>query len=239
MEWYDVLLCFFVYGCLGWCTEVVFAAVRQRKFVNRGFLNGPICPIYGIGVVSVVVILEPLMDNTVLLYLGAVILVTALEWITGFLLEKLFHHKWWDYSNMPMNLNGYVCVLFSFIWGIACVVIVRDIHPAIYHMLTLPPRWVRILVSILLLLLLAVDLYVSVNGILKLNQRLKKMKTLAEWKEEGTAELKAKYQELLENQSRIEKRVLGAFPKMKPNINEKQFEELKEFLQKKKEQKRK
>lgn len=259
---YGALLCFFVYGFLGWCIEVAFAAVKQRKFVNRGFLNGPICPIYGIGVVSVVVILEPLMDNTALLYLGAVVLVTALEWITGFLLEKLFHHKWWDYSNMPMNLNGYVCVLFSFIWGIACMIIVKYIHPLIYHVLMLLPIWAGVLLLTILMLLMIADLYVTVTGILKMNRRMKKMEIIAEElhnmsdhigstisknaldsldktidAKQKMEELKQKYKELLEGQSRVERRMLGAFPKMKPNRSEKQFEELKEFLQKKKKHK--
>ena len=117
MSVYFILLYFFVYGFLGWCTEVAFAGVKEGKFVNRGFLNGPICPIYGVGVAVVVSCLDGLKDNLILLYISSVVLVTALEWFTGFILDKLFHNKWWDYSSMPLNLNGYVCLLFSLIWG--------------------------------------------------------------------------------------------------------------------------
>ena len=129
---YYLILYFFVYGFLGWCTEVAFAACKERKFVNRGFLNGPICPIYGIGVGIVVQFLTPYKENLVLLYIASVVMVTALEWVTGFILEKIFHNKWWDYSKMPLNLNGYVCLLFSLIWGAACVLIVDFIHPLIH-----------------------------------------------------------------------------------------------------------
>ena len=132
-EFYYFALSFFVYGFLGWCTEVAYAAVKQGKFVNRGFLNGPICPVYGIGVGVVVQFLTPVENNLVLLYISSTILVTAIEGITGFLLEKIFHNKWWDYSDQPLNIGGYVCVLFSLIWGVFCVLIVKVIHPLIYN----------------------------------------------------------------------------------------------------------
>ena len=96
---YDMLLSFFIYGFLGWCAEVAFAATQEKRFVNRGFLNGPICPIYGIGVTVVIIALEPYAGNLAVLYVVSALLVTALEWATGLLLEKIFHHKWWDYSD--------------------------------------------------------------------------------------------------------------------------------------------
>ena len=105
---YFVVLYFFIYGFLGWCTEVAYAAVKEGKFVNRGFLNGPICPIYGIGVSTVIHFLQPVADQWILLYILSTILVTLLEGATGFLLEKLFHHRWWDYSEIPLNIGGYV-----------------------------------------------------------------------------------------------------------------------------------
>ena len=151
MEVWYLILGFFLYGFLGWCAEVAFAAVRYKKFVNRGFLNGPICPIYGVGVMLVVELLDPYRDNLVLLYILSAVLVTVLEWVTGFLLEKIFHHKWWDYSNMPLNLNGYVCLLFSLIWGVACVVIVYFIHPLTAGLLSLIPELIAAVISICLL----------------------------------------------------------------------------------------
>ena len=118
MEIYYFILYFFTYGFFGWCTEVAFAAFKQGKFVNRGFLNGPICPIYGVGVSVVVSFLTPLEESLILLYAASTILVTFIEWLTGYLMDKIFHHKWWDYSNQPLNIGGYVCLLFSLIWGI-------------------------------------------------------------------------------------------------------------------------
>lgn len=179
MELYEILLCFFIYGFLGWCTEVAFAAAKEQRFVNRGFLNGPICPIYGIGVVAVVLLLMPYKNNLLILYIASTIVVTALEWVTGFILEKLFHSKWWDYSNMPLNLNGYVCLLFSLIWGVACVVIVKWIHPLIYKGVQILPKWFGIVLLVFLGIGILADLYVTVTNILKMNRHLARMEEIA------------------------------------------------------------
>ena len=106
MSIYYSILYFFVYGFLGWCTEVIFAAFKQHRFVNRGFLNGPICPIYGVGVTLVIACLEAFQSNLLLLYISSVILVTVLEGVTGWAMDKLFHNKWWDYSKLPFNIGG-------------------------------------------------------------------------------------------------------------------------------------
>lgn len=179
-ELYFFFLYFFVYGFLGWCTEVAFAAWKEHRFVNRGFLNGPICPIYGIGVSLVVQFLSPYKDNLILLYITSIILVTTLEWLTGFVLEKIFHNKWWDYSNMPLNLNGYVCLLFSLMWGIACVLIVDFIHPVFHAILAHIPFPLGITLIIVLGIVLFADLYVTASGILKLNKRLERMHEIAD-----------------------------------------------------------
>lgn len=238
---YDILLNFFTYGFLGWCTEVAFAAVWQRKFVNRGFLNGPLCPIYGIGVTAVVVLLEPYTDHLLVLYAASALLVTVLEYITGALLEKVFHHRWWDYSKMPMNIKGYVCIPFSLIWGAACVVIVKMIHPVISKVLSLLPKGLGIFLLAVMCILLIVDISVTAAGILKWNRHLDKMEEIAVElrslsdqigeniyqntinglkKQEETRkrieELKQKYEEMLEGQNRTGRRLIKAFPKMEP-----------------------
>ena len=127
----DYIWYFFIYAVLGWCAEVIFAAVNTGKFVNRGFLNGPLCPMYGVGVAVIVFCLSPLEDNVWLTFLAAVVLTSGLEWITGFVLEKLFHQRWWDYSGLPFNIGGYICLKFSLAWGLACLLILKVIHPGI------------------------------------------------------------------------------------------------------------
>ena len=179
MTYYDILFSFFIYGFLGWCAEVAFAAFKQHSFVNRGFLNGPICPIYGIGVTVVVATLRPYVGNLIVLYITSTILVTFLEWLTGFLLEKLFHHRWWDYSDMPLNIGGYVCLLFSLVWGVACVLIVKLIYPLTNKLVSFLPIWFGKFLLVLLTITIFVDICITVQGILKFNKRLALMEDIA------------------------------------------------------------
>lgn len=179
MSVYMLLMSFFIYGFLGWCTEVAFAAFKEHRFVNRGFLNGPICPIYGFGVTAVVWLLSQYNDNLIFLYIASVILVTVLEGITGYLLEKIFHARWWDYSQMPWNIGGYVCLFFSLIWGVACVVIVDFVHPLILKLITFFPQMVGNVFLAGFVIGIGADVYVTAASILKMNKRLAAMEDIA------------------------------------------------------------
>ncbi len=176
---YHALWVFFIYAFLGWCTEVSYAATKTGKFVNRGFLNGPWCPIYGFGVVIVLAFLEPLKDNLFLLFLGSVVLTSALEWLTGFLLEKLFAQRWWDYSNEPFNLSGYICLRFSLAWGFACLFVVKLLHPTVLLFIRLIPHLVGLVLLGILMVVMAIDLAATVSAIAKLNRRLALIDELA------------------------------------------------------------
>lgn len=179
MQIYYFVLYFFIYGFVGWCTEVAYATVKQKKFVNRGFLNGPICPVYGVGIGMVVILLEPMNGTIVSLYVVSTALVTTIEGVTGYLMDKLFHHKWWDYSNQPLNIGGYVCLLFSLAWGVACVLIVRVIHPFIYQVVVMIPVTVGIVLATVFGIALLADLYVTTAEILKLNKKLDTMEKIS------------------------------------------------------------
>lgn len=180
MSIYYSILYFFVYGFLGWCTEVIFAAFKQHRFVNRGFLNGPICPIYGVGVTLVIACLEAFQSNLLLLYISSVILVTVLEGVTGWTMDKLFHNKWWDYSKLPFNIGGYVCLLFSLIWGVACVFIVYFVHPLIHQVLSLIPHTAGIALIAILGIALLSDMIVTTSAIVKFNQYLELLKHITD-----------------------------------------------------------
>ncbi len=179
MDIYFAALYFFVYSFLGWCTEVAFAAYKEHRFVNRGFLNGPFCPIYGFGVSLVIVFLTSYRSNLVFLYIASVILVTLLEGLTGWAMDKIFHNKWWDYSDMPLNIGGYVCLIFSLIWGAACVAIMNLIHPLIHKGLTFLPHTLGIVLIILLGILLIADTCVTASAIFKFNRQLEHMEKIA------------------------------------------------------------
>lgn len=176
---YRFVWIFFIYAFLGWCTEVSYAALMTGKFVNRGFLNGPVCPVYGFGVVIVLAALAPLEDNLLLLFLGSVILTSALEWLTGFVLEKLFHQRWWDYSDEPFNLGGYICLRFSIAWGFACMFVVKLLHPTVLLFIRIIPRTLGLVLLALMGITMAVDLAATVSTIIKLNRRLERIDQLA------------------------------------------------------------
>ncbi len=132
---YEIAMYFFAYSFLGWCCEVVFATLKTGKFVNRGFLNGPVCPIYGTGVVLLLLALSPLRPYAWAVFLTAVLICSALEFATGFVLEKVFHRKWWDYSDRHFNLCGYICPEMSLLWGIAALAVVYALQPMLASLL--------------------------------------------------------------------------------------------------------
>lgn len=172
---YQALWIFIIYAFLGWCSEVAFAAVNKGKFVNRGFLNGPVCPIYGVGMLIVVLCLWNLRDRPLLLFLGSALLTTALEFVTGFVLERFFHDKWWDYSDMPFNIKGYVCLKFTILWGLAASFIIGAIHRFIYMLIEKTPF---VLGAILLAVFSAAfiaDFTVTLTALVKLPKKLKAM----------------------------------------------------------------
>ena len=175
---HELVLLFFLYACLGWGCEVAFAAVKQGRFVNRGFLNGPVCPIYGFGVMGVVLALAPVQENLWLLYFGSFLLTSAIEFITGFALEKLFHARWWDYSQMPLNIMGYVTLPFSLVWGAACLVIVKWIHPLFVLAVRALPFALVVGMDSAFAAVFMVDVFATVSSVIALSQRLRRLTEL-------------------------------------------------------------
>lgn len=175
---YEYICYFIIYAFLGWCTEVAYKAVTVGQFVNRGFLNGPVCPIYGFGMVFVIWALTPVVDNAFLLFAGGFIITTALEWLTGFVLEKLFHAKWWDYSGEPFNIKGYVCLKFSILWALACMLIMNVIHPLIAAAVAIVPVFIGKIIAGISLAALAADSVLTVNTVTKLNRQLRHLSEL-------------------------------------------------------------
>lgn len=168
MNLYSAAWYFMIYSAIGWGAEVSYAAVCHGRFVNRGFLCGPLCPIYGIGAILIIICLAPIAERLILLFLSSVILTSLLELVTGFVLEKYFHTKWWDYSEYPMNIGGYVCLKFSLLWGIACVLLVRVIHPIISSVVERIPRVAGMAVLSIFLVIFVSDVtvtFISLSGL--------------------------------------------------------------------------
>lgn len=174
MFWQYVLY-FFIYSILGWAAEVAFAAVKQHKLVNRGFLNGPLCPVYGFGMTAMLLLLAPWPDSLPAIFLGGMVITTAIEWLAGWLLFKLFRARWWDYSHMPFNLGGFVCLPFSLLWGVASVVMLRVVHPPVARLAGLIPQGVLRVLDLVLLALFAVDVAGSAAVAVGLSRRVRQL----------------------------------------------------------------
>lgn len=172
---YQYILYFFIYAVLGWVAEVAFAAVKEHRLVNRGFLNGPLCPIYGFGMVAMLLLLAPWPDSLPAVFLGGMVITTAIEWLAGWILYKLFRARWWDYSSMPFNLGGFVCLPFSLLWGAASVVMLLAVHPPIARLAAAIPPGVLRAVDIVLLCLLAADAAGSAAAAFGLQRRLRQL----------------------------------------------------------------
>ena len=135
-NFYNLFFYFIIYSFLGWCVEVLYAYKNQKKFVNRGFLHGPLCPIYGLCISSMVIVLDNINVTLPFLLVVATIVISIIEYLTGYILEKLFKTKYWDYTDDPFNIHGRICLHFSIMWGITSVGVVKIIHPLIKYIVT-------------------------------------------------------------------------------------------------------
>lgn len=154
---YDLLFYFFIYSIMGWIMETVLCSHREKNFVNRGYLSGPYCPIYGVGMCLIILFLTPYQDDLSDLLIGSMLLSTVLEYFTSWIMERLFHTKWWDYSDKKFNLHGRICLQILIAWGILTLVIMKFVHPIIQTGVEKIPQSVGNVILICLLVILLID----------------------------------------------------------------------------------
>lgn len=171
-EFFALYTYFWIYSFLGWLMESAYVSVKSGRWVNRGFLRGPFCPIYGTGAVCIIVALTPLQGNLPLLFLGGILVATLIEYFVGAALERLFHTTWWDYSGKRFQLHGRICLERSVEWGALSVFLMRVLQPEIAAFSSTVPMVWRSFAGTLLLAYLAVDGTVTVLQILRLNEKL-------------------------------------------------------------------
>ena len=160
-----MLAFFYIYAFLGWCVEIAYHALTTGHLVNRGMLAGPVCPIYGAGMLAMIGLTEPLQQSWLLTFIGAMIICSAIELIVGLVLRALFHTQWWDYSKEPFNIAGLVCLRFSIFWGFGGAFLIKVVHPPIRDAVALvPPLLLGIIVAALSIVMLT-DLVITVRGI--------------------------------------------------------------------------
>lgn len=177
---YIQVLYFTIYSFLGWVCETTYCSLGQKKFINRGFLNGPFCPIYGFGALAVITILSPFINNIPLLFIASIIVTSGLEYITSFVLEKLFNMSWWDYSDYKFNINGRVCLKNSLMFGFLSLFVMLILHPAVRKFVSDINIKLAFVLSIVLSAYFIVDTIITTTTILHLNERLEKLHELYE-----------------------------------------------------------
>lgn len=158
-------LWFILYSVGGWIMETLLYMVVQRRVVKRGFLFGPLCPIYGVGAILATLTLYDRIDNIFLLFFIGMVMCTALEYVTHYVLEKLFHTTWWDYSNKRFNIKGRICLKNSLMFGVGIVLIVRVLQPAIVYVTEKIPDTAILWTSFVIYSILLIDLATTVSGL--------------------------------------------------------------------------
>lgn len=220
-------LLFLTYAFLGWCMEVTCKLIQFKRFINRGFLVGPYCPIYGWGALAITLLLQRYTNDIIVLFVMAVIVCSFIEYFTSYFMEKKYHARWWDYSNKKFNINGRICLDTMIPFGILGVFIMYVSNPFfidIYN--NIPDIWLHIIAGILFTLYI-IDNIVSSRIISSIHVEEEK---IADNTEEITNEIAAKIKQLLKQKSWLHRRLVNAYP----NFKFEKLELIKERLEKQK-----
>lgn len=169
------VLLFFFYCFCGWVWESCYVSLCQRHWVNRGFLQGPVLPIYGSGAIIILFVTLPVEQNLWLVWLLGMLAATALEYVVGAAMEKLFKVRYWDYSKHKFNLNGHICLASSIAWGFFSILLVRFLHPPVGRLLVRVPDWFVDPLALGLTAVFTVDVVRSVQAALDLREVLTKL----------------------------------------------------------------
>lgn len=190
---------------MGWCMEMMVCYYASKKWVNRGFLIGPVCPIYGYGCLIITILLKRYLDDPIVLFVMAVVLCCILEYFTSYLMEKLFKARWWDYSDRKYNINGRICLENAVLFGALGLLLSYIINPFVVNMLSFVPIIVINIVSVILFIVFVVDYIISfkvISGFTKVAKTIKK---------DSTEEITKKVREILVKQGYLYRRLVSAF----------------------------
>lgn len=196
------LTIFFIYSFCGWFMESVGGILNVKKFVNRGFLIGPYCPVYGIGVVLITIFLQRYVDDIVVMYFMSLLICGILEYFTSYIMEKVFHARWWDYNNKKFNINGRICLETLLPFGLVGIVLVKFLNPLIFDLVDKIPLNIKMVVLSLITLLFIADTIISFKVIFNFRKNVKKVENEIK---DNTEEIVKKVKE--ETEKMIEEKV--------------------------------
>lgn len=222
---YLYFLLFLIYSFIGWIMEICVTFYKSKKIINRGFLIGPYCPIYGYASIIMILYLNHYKDNPLTVFLLAVVICTFIEYIISYIMEKLFNARWWDYSNYKFNINGRVCLINAFFFGVLGTFLVYYANPFFENLLLKINTNTLNTISLILMILFITDFIISMYATFKLKSSINKIN------KDNTEEFKKKFREKIENKI-LSRRILKAYPKYKNNIIKK-IEEYRQKIEKK------
>ncbi len=236
-------LLFMIYAILGWCMEVTCKLIQYKRFINRGFLIGPYCPIYGYGAILITFLLKKYTNDPIALFFMAIIICGTLEYLTSYFMEKIFKARWWDYSQKKFNINGRVCLNTIIPFGLLGLFIMYVSNPFFIGKIEmLPQMWLSILFWALLAIYIVDNI---VSGIVI--RYVKKTEKIVGKDLDNTEEITKKVKEVLQSKSALHRRLLNAYPSLetvkikikakKEKIKEKVEEQKEELASKVEEQK--
>lgn len=202
-------LYFILYSFMGWLMEVICKLFELKKFVNRGFLIGPICPIYGYGVLGIILLIGKDTSDILSVFLKAILICSLLEYFTSYIMEKLFKARWWDYSKKKFNINGRICLETMIPFGILGCMITYIVHPFVVSLVALFPNTVKMIIALFLFIIYLIDNIISFNVMNKIKNEIKKQKT------DNTEQIKRKVLSWIESNSILYRHIKSAYPKFK------------------------
>lgn len=205
---------FMIYSFIGWCMEVLTVLIPKKKFVNRGFLIGPYCPIYGYGCLLIIILLKNNLDDPLALFLKAIVICSLLEYFTSFFMEKLFNARWWDYSNKKFNINGRICLETMLPFGILACLVMYVLNPFFESKINLLPDLAVLIIAGILFVIYLVDNVVSFKIISGFSKTVKKVA------KDSTEEITNKVRIVLKQKNILNKRLTEAFPKFQAKLKE-------------------
>lgn len=204
-----IFILFMIYSIIGWLMETSFNTIVTKKFTNRGFFMGTYCPIYGVGVILILYLLRRYQSEPLVLFVMSIVICSLLEYITSFLMEKLFKNRWWDYSDKKLNINGRICLETMIPFGLIGTFVFYGLNPFICNLITNVPKGIIIIVSIVLFIIFIVDAIISLNIIVKLENISNNIRM------DSTEEITKKVKEIIANKNILQRRLVDAFPQMK------------------------
>ena len=185
MWFLNMILYFSIYSFFGWICEVIYCSIPAKKFINRGFLKGPVCPVYGFGAMFVIYIMKWInIKSTILVFIFGGLIASIIEFIADILLEYVFHTRLWNYSDRKFNIKGRVCLLNSTLFAVLSVILIKIVHPFVLDIVVRLSSITIIIISSLCVILFLIDLVLTVREVINLNITLKNMNILEEIKKE-------------------------------------------------------